>query len=250
MLARLFKVEAETPACAPFVLPTECELSAVEGWHEPAPELGREPQVQEPTPQLAASLEEQINAAHAEAAEVVATARARAAQLVADAEADAARITREAAERGLSEARAVAGEELDLAVEDLRERLAHTLGELSALRQTLAAEVERELVQLALEIARKVVQREVAVDRDIPLTLARVALARVGRTSAKVRLHPDDFEYVSARRDRLRAEGMIELVADAGVGRGGCVVESERGDVDARIEEQFANVERGFLQAS
>jgi flagellar assembly protein FliH len=243
MLAKLFRAEAARVECAPFVLPTEEDLPGNDAHPESGLRTEAEPSAMLEEPNLAAQAE-------AEAAAVMNAARAEAHRIVAQAESQAAEIERQALERGLREAQAAMNAEVSRAAADLREQFARSLAELADLRRMLAAEAERELVRLALEIARKVVRREVAVDPDIPLMLARVALARVHRAAATVRLHPDDFEYVNSRREELRAGAMIEVVADPAVGRGGCVVVSERGDIDARLEQQFAVIERGFLHAS
>jgi flagellar assembly protein FliH len=118
----------------------------------------------------------------------------------------------------------------------------------SNLRAEVALRAERDLIRLAVEIAKKIIHREVTVDGEIALTLARVALSRVhNRAVATVRLHPDDHAYISTRVARLEGHGSLELVADASIGRGGCLVQAEMGDVDARIEQQFAEIERSFF---
>jgi flagellar biosynthesis/type III secretory pathway protein FliH len=38
------------------------------------------------------------------------------------------------------------------------------------------------------------------------------------------------------------------LLADKGIERGGCLVETECGEIDARIEQRFREVERGFFE--
>ena len=137
-----------------------------------------------------------------------------------------------------------------LAVADLRGQLTASLNELASLKVDMAARAEKDLVRLALAIAHKVVQREVRVDHEIALTLTRVALARVhSRAGAVVRLHPDDYTYVSAHRAKLNSEAAIEIVEDRNVGPGGCIVQSEMGEIDARIEQQFAEIEQDFLGA-
>ncbi len=196
--------------------------------------------------------QELLTAASAKADGIVRAARAEAERHIAGAQARVAEIEASARERGLAEAQAVARaqaqKEVQLAVSDLRGQLTTTLDELAGLREHLATQAEHELVRLALEIAKKVVQREVRVDREIVLTLARVALARLhSRANATVRLHPEDYAYVWSHRERLNSEGAVEIVEDRTVGLGGCIVQSELGEIDARIEQQFAEIEQEFL---
>ncbi|MDX2029419.1 MAG: FliH/SctL family protein [Blastocatellia bacterium] len=185
------------------------------------------------------------------AEEILQAARAEAARLVADAQARAAEIERTARDNGLSGARSEVRAEIDHAIADLRAQLTASLDEVAFLRADLTARAERDLVRLALEIAKKVVHREVRVDHEVALTLARVALGRLhSRANAVVRLHPDDYAHVSANRERLGGEATVEIIEDRSVGRGGCVVQSEMGEIDARIEQQFAEIEREFLSAA
>lgn len=249
MLAKLLKTETGNIECTPFVLPSESDpvTEVFSAWEimEDEPQPVRIANVL--IPQIEDVVQAEREKAEAQVAGILNAARDQANKMIMDAEAEVQRIEHDAMERGMLDARALVQAEINQAVEDLRSQLARSLDEVAALRLTLAERVEKELVQLSLEIAKKIVQREVLVDPDIPLTMARLALSRTHRASATVRLHPDDFEYVNSRRDQLRAEGLIEIVADAGVSRGGCVIQSERGDVDARIEQQFANIEHGFL---
>lgn len=176
-------------------------------------------------------------------------AEAEAERLVTEAQARVATLEQEAYQTGLAAARANMNKEVEAAAGELREQLARTLTELESLYSLIASRAERDLVKLALEIARKVVHREVTTDSDIVLSLARVALERLHpRAVATVLLHPDDFEYVKARRQAVSSNNTIEITADKAVGRGGCIIQSEHGDIDARIEQQFASIERGFFE--
>ena len=182
--------------------------------------------------------------------EIIKAAQAEAERVLAAARNSAAQIEREARERGIAEGRAVATAEAVEAARPLREQLARTIDEISGLREEIVARTERDLVRLALEIAKRVVHREVTVDPEIVLTLARVALTRLHhRSVATVRLHPEDFGYVTTRREQLEASGAIEIVEDRSIPQGGCLVQTEMGDIDARIEQQFAEIERGFLDS-
>jgi len=244
MSARLFKTAAPVEFM-PFTLPNQWELPGLqaEAGFAPAPEPRSEDDAVGSGPESRLVSEVIIQQARAEAAQL----SAEAAQLVAEARARVAQIEQQARESGLAEARTAFQLEVNAAADELRQQLATTLDELAGLRSVIAAQLEAEMVRLALEIARKVVQREVTVDPDIPIALARLALQRFHRTDAKVRLHPDDYEYVNRHQAALNAQSAIQLIADPSVGRGGCIVQTERGEIDARLESQFANIERGIL---
>jgi flagellar assembly protein FliH len=132
--------------------------------------------------------------------------------------------------------------------EAMLRRLAQTLDELADVRRDMIRQTERQMVQLALAIAKRVVRREVTIDGDLTLTMARVALERLGdSTSVTVHLHPDEFEATAAGRDTLQAGSRVTVVADPGVSRGGCRVESDFGYVDASVDAQFQELARALL---
>ena len=82
-------------------------------------------------------------------------------------------------------------------------------------------------------------------------TLVRVALERVaGKSTATVRLSPSDYEYmVRKREDLARTEGRdISFESDSAITQGSCVIHTETGDIDARIEEKFREVEGAFFE--
>jgi flagellar assembly protein FliH len=182
------------------------------------------------------------------AAAIVEAARSEAEQIIMEANARAEQIQQEAQERTVVQSRAMAAEQVEAAIAPLLAKFAQSMEEIEGLRTAISRRAERDMIRLSLEIARKIIHREVSVDHEIALTLAKVALSRLhSRAIARVRLHPDDAQYVNAHLDRLESSGTVEVVADRSVGRGGCLVETEMGDLDARIEQQFAEIEREFL---
>ena len=80
------------------------------------------------------------------------------------------------------------------------------------------------------------------------MALARVALDRLGDTrQARIRLHPDDFARAAARGTDRWAAAHVIVEADSSVSRGGCIVESPFGFVDATIDAQFQELARALL---
>jgi flagellar assembly protein FliH len=166
--------------------------------------------------------------------------------------ADSARLERAAFERGRQQAEAAAMEIADQKIQAMMLRYADAIREIGKLKRTLYSQVEHQVVKLALEVAKKVVHREVRVDREIVQTLIRVALSHVAVKSAvTIHVNPADYSFVvdqysGSMRSGAGDREMI-LVADRSVDRGGCLIETECGDIDARIEEEFREVEHAFF---
>ena len=237
----------QAAALPPLVLPELRRLAA----DAPAPELSAVASAHTTVAKPAADAparQVDLMASPQDPGSLLEKAQAEAAQIVADAERRAADLERALREQALAEARMQAAAEVATELEPLRAQLAQSLDELADLREQVATYAEREMVQLAIEIAKKIVRREVTVDPEIVISLARVALSRLhNRALATVHLHPDDYQFALSHRERLSTSGTIKLVDDPAIGRGGCLIETDLGDVDARIEHQFGEIERGFL---
>jgi flagellar biosynthesis/type III secretory pathway protein FliH len=171
-------------------------------------------------------------------------ARAQAERILAEARAAARQIEQAAAEsaEGVREgAREAARAE---AVSASAEMLVWAAAE----RDRLLATVEAEVVRLALAVAARVLCRE-AEHGEVATDMARRALAEAReRTVVALRIHPADLERVRGDEAALSAlvprSSGIAWVADPAVGRGGAVVETETGSIDARLESQLAVVRR------
>ena len=134
--------------------------------------------------------------------------------------------------------------------EAMLQRLTNTIEELLTLRATMIRQTERQMVELALAVARRIIHREVSLDRDLLVAMARVALDRLGESAkVTVRLHPDDYELVGAARVMKTMGRGVMVLADATVERGGCLVESDVGSLDAGVDSQIHEIARALLVA-
>ena len=163
----------------------------------------------------------------------------------------AAGLDRAAFERGYREGEQAAMAAAEQRLLPSRERLEESIRQLSKLRQYLYQHAEQELVKLAFAIAAKIVRREIRLDRDIVSTLVRISLEKVSQAStARVRLNPEDYRYLAAAQAEDDSHGFgagVVLVEDVSVELGGCVVETDAGDVDARIEVQLQEIAENLL---
>jgi flagellar assembly protein FliH len=159
-----------------------------------------------------------------------------------------AALERDAFSKGFAQGERAGSEAAAQRGEAMLRRLTETLEELTTLRQQMIHETERQMVQLALAIARRVVHREVSIDHDLLIAMARVALERLGDSAqVTVRLSPEDFEATSAVRATQWTGTHVTVVADARIGRGGCRVESEFGAMDAGVDGQIHEIARALL---
>jgi flagellar assembly protein FliH len=121
------------------------------------------------------------------------------------------------------------------------EALSAAIEGLHAERVELAERLERHAVDLALLLAEKIVGGVIAVEPERVVESVRGALrSLVERERITVLVHPDDLDVVRAAMDELRATlGGVEhceVQAERRVSRGGCIVRTPEGDVDARVE--------------
>lgn len=165
---------------------------------------------------------------------------------------DPSQVEKLAYENGLRQGEKAGMEIAERKIEALMPRFADAIAEVHKLKSKLYARAEKDVVKLALEVAKRIVHREIQADPEIIQTLVKVALSHVAvKSPATIRLHPADYSYILQHRGELtqdtEEDREVVLLADKSIERGGCLVQTECGDVDARIEEEFLEVERSFF---
>jgi flagellar assembly protein FliH len=154
---------------------------------------------------------------------------------------------REAHAAGLREGEAAGRSRAAAEVQPVIDRLARSIEEMAGLRARLRAEAEGDLVQLSLAIARRVLRREIAIDPEALHGLILAALQKLqGQEIARVRVHPSHAGAVTAcLRQNLNAE-QIQVIADPSREIGAVIFETQRGNLDAGVESQLQEIERGL----
>ncbi|HEV2765788.1 MAG TPA: FliH/SctL family protein [Pyrinomonadaceae bacterium] len=174
-------------------------------------------------------------------------ARAEARRLIAEAERDAAHLSG-SAQRAARELREMAYQE---GYEAALSELNGLLLEAHERRAAALTEVECDVLRLAIKVAEKIIGREIKIDPGAAAAIVSTALRSARRQELlTVRVHPADLPEVQSRRDQIDPAGrarFLDFVADSRVGRGGCIIESESGTVDARLDTQLRVLERALL---
>ncbi|PWU01831.1 MAG: hypothetical protein C5B51_22185 [Terriglobia bacterium] len=127
------------------------------------------------------------------------------------------------------------------------DRLGHSIEEIANLRPRLRREAEADLLRLAMAIARRILRRELAVDPDAMHGLVLGALEKLqSQEICRVRVHPAHASVVTACLQKARTGAAIEVVPDASSQPGTVIFETGRGNLDASIESQLGEIERGL----
>lgn len=145
-------------------------------------------------------------------------------------------------------AREIAARRERLRDEVRAEHAAWTIAARVAYARALHAE-EGVVISLACEVARAVLGREAEASTTVLRAVTARAMERARRAEVLVlRVHPDDAAHTLAAARTWLPDGMdgaeLHVLPDVSVGRGGVVLDTELGRIDARLEVQIAEVAR------
>ena len=192
----------------------------------------------------------QLTAHAAEAAQGKATSGAETAELerrIAELERLKQLETAEAHHKGVEDGLRRGREEAAAEVKKALDQVAQTLEELAKLKRKLRQEAEQELVKLALAVARRILYRELSTDPSSIEGIVHAALQKLQqREVSKVRVNPSAMGAVRAALDRNGSKSGLEIVADPGLATGAILFETSVGELDASIETQLQEIQRGF----
>jgi flagellar assembly protein FliH len=154
-------------------------------------------------------------------------------------------------QKGFLEGKKIGFESGSKKADSVIDSLNQTLGQLENIRKEIHQEVEKEVAQLALSIARKIVCHEVKTTQETVVCVAREALGRVDNPAEiKIKLNPDDLQFIKDIESQLshflHNVDNIRFEGEESIQSGGCLIETDRGDIDARIEKQFQAIEESF----
>jgi len=148
-------------------------------------------------------------------------------------------------QEGEAKVRAAFDEQLERERKELGEAIAAFHRERAGYYQR----VEGEIVQLALAIARKVLHREAQLDPLLLAGIAHIALDKIeAGTEVVVRVHPHqaaEWQQYFARHST--PQDVPEIVADAALDPGRCILQTRLGTAELGLETQLKEIERGLF---
>lgn len=154
-------------------------------------------------------------------------------------------------EEGYQEGLAQGKETAIQEAKNLLSLLESTVEEATNLRATGLESLEDDFLKLSLLLADKIVKKQVNEDISWLEPIIRDALGALGSVDKIiVRVNPEDFELINENRSvlGLNSRVKIEFDEDLSIRQGGCLIESEKGLIDARLEKRLGKLATHLME--
>lgn len=149
-----------------------------------------------------------------------------------------------AREQGYEDGHAEGVREGMVATSDAAQALASARAQLLAAREQREADLTREAVELALALSEKILAGALALAPERVLDVVRGALRQIEeRRALTILVNPEDLPLVGAALEQLSASAggidHCELHAERRIRRGGAIIRTPEGELDASLETQL-----------
>jgi len=191
--------------------------------------------------------------AEEEAEQIVEDARRKAEDILNEARIRAATEESEIRKKAYEEGREEGWKEGKAEVERVIERLHVVLTRAIEKRNEIITQSEAQIVHLILQIARKVVKVISENQKNIVINNVIQALRKLkNKSDVTIRVNLKDLNMVTEHAkeivDLIETVKSITVLEDASVDPGGCIIETDFGEIDARIATQLQEIEDRILQ--
>ena len=147
-------------------------------------------------------------------------------------------------------------EELRLAAQKAGEKQGYEQADqlnhkLAIFRETMMSEMGSEIIHAALDVARNLLNAELAAFPDSVVRIAqKVLMAIPDAKQVYFRVNPADAPLLKENKERLintldRAKD-VDIRIDKQVARGGLLIQTESGVIDAQLSTQLEEIERAL----
>ena len=140
-------------------------------------------------------------------------------------------------------------------VNRLVERVHKIVESVMVRREEILCETEQQIVELVLLMTRKVVKIISENQKTVVLSNVLAALKKIRtRGNITLRVNTEDLKLTTAHVDefikRIENVNGISVIEDSSVDKGGCIVETDFGAIDARISSQLSELESKIMEIS
>ncbi|WP_066259151.1 FliH/SctL family protein [Neobacillus drentensis] len=120
-------------------------------------------------------------------------------------------------------------------------------------KKDIINESEPFVIDLAVQIASKIIQKELETKPEVLIEMIKQNLVYSNeRSMISICVSPEDYTFVQNQRNQLleTLEGQIEvkILPEHSIEKGGCVIRTSYGSIDARIDVQLKEIKQALLK--
>ncbi len=134
----------------------------------------------------------------------------------------------------------------DEKVKELIERYKETLEKLNSLREKVYEEAQSEMILIVKEALKKIVSAEIKSSEEFILNVIKETTKNIiDSKKIIIKVSSEDYKFLTSNReklDSLLSGKEIEIVEDPGITRGGCLIQTDMGEVDSTVETKLEEV--------
>ncbi len=176
-------------------------------------------------------------------------------KMIKEAELKVSEIEHEAYKKGYEAGREEGYNEGQAEVMRLVDRLGTIISTAVDIRDDIIRSSEKLMTDMILMIARKVIKDEIVERREVVINNIKEAIMRVkDRDRIDIRVNFADLDMTTAHKDELirmmESLKKVNIYEDSRVDRGGCIIDTDVGAIDARISTQLDAVEESIRNAT
>ena len=191
--------------------------------------------------------------AESEAEQILENAKKQVEEQVRETESHTAEVRDQAYHEGLQRGRDEGYAQGEAEVGRLIERLHVVLNKAIERRNEILEESEAQVVQLVLSIAKKVVKVLSENQRQVVMHNVVQALQKLKhKGDVTIRVNTADLDMMSEHSKeftrKMENVGYVTVLEDSSIDPGGCIIETDFGEIDARISSQLREIEERIME--
>lgn len=123
--------------------------------------------------------------------------------------------------------------------------------DLQVKKEAMFNEMKGKIVEIAIATAKKIIKKEIEEDSETIVRVVREALKQVKQAEKiTIKVNPQDWMKLKEVQPELLSDSLREasvyIEKDEAIARGGSLLETDKGIIDARIEQQIEEVNKAL----
>lgn len=123
--------------------------------------------------------------------------------------------------------------------------------DLQVKKEAMLNEMKGKIVEIAIATAKKIIKKEIEEDSETVVRVVKEALKQIKQAQKiTIKVNPQDWMKLKEVQPELLSsslgEASVYIEKDEAIARGGSLLETDKGIIDARIEQQIEEVNKAL----